>query len=180
MVYNNNVPLGNQTIASTTDPIRNNFAFLQDAIGQEHNFDPTDPANTYHLQAAMPNQGSASLPAGTNGMYYVNNGQARFLTGSGNTCRITDASQSSNGYQWIGRVVIQWGNVAVSSGATGTINFPIAFNTLYSLQLTVDRTPTSSVVANFTAASATNFTYRISADPCSLMYWMAIGTSSLP
>lgn len=80
-VYTNNVPQKNQTIAQTTDPIRNNFAFLDDAIDQEHNFDITDPTKTYHKQAAMPDIGSApvAVPAGTNGMYYVIGSEARFL-----------------------------------------------------------------------------------------------------
>lgn len=182
MAYNNNVPQGNQTIASTTDPIRNNFAFIQSAVGQEHNFDPTDPTQTYHTIASMPDFGSTpALPANTNGVYYVNSGEARFVNNSGNVSKLTGALVSANGYQWLGRVLVQWGNVAVAEAGSGTVNFPAAFTTLYTLQLTVNRVgaPGSSVTANFTAASATQFSYRISNDTCNLMYWFAIGTSAI-
>ena len=84
MAYNNNVPLVNQTIASTTVPIHDNFAFLDTGIGQEHNFDVTDATKMYHLQASMPNKGAdpGALPAGTNGMYYVKGAQPKFFDGA--------------------------------------------------------------------------------------------------
>jgi len=86
MVYTNNVPQGNQTIASTTDPIRNNFAFIETAINQEHNFDATDATKTYHKKASMPNLAlSPALPAGTNGVYFVNGGNPYFYNGTTNT-----------------------------------------------------------------------------------------------
>jgi hypothetical protein len=85
MAYNNNVPLGNQTRASTTDSIRNNFDFLQSSIGKEHNFNASNAAATYHLQASMPNQAlSPALPAGTNGAYFVSSASPYFYDGSVN------------------------------------------------------------------------------------------------
>jgi len=85
MAYTNNVPQGNQTIASTTDPIRNNFAFLQTSIDQEHNFDITDGTKTYHKKASMPNRAlSPALPAGTNGVYFVSSGKPYFYDGTTN------------------------------------------------------------------------------------------------
>ncbi len=85
MAYTNNVPQGNQTIASTTDPIRNNFAFIQTSIDQEHNFDITDGTKTYHKKASMPNLAlSPAVPAGTNGVYFVNDAKAYFYNGSQN------------------------------------------------------------------------------------------------
>lgn len=75
MAYTNNVPQGSQQIASTQAPIEANFNFLQQAIGQEHNFamNATDPTATYHLQASMPLKVTdpVALPIGTNGIYYV-------------------------------------------------------------------------------------------------------------
>ncbi len=83
MTYTNNVPQGNQTIASTTDPIRNNFAFLEDSIGQEHNFDSSDATKTWHLQAAMPNSaGAPTKPVGTDGVYYIDGGEPKFYDGT--------------------------------------------------------------------------------------------------
>jgi len=102
MAYTNNVPQGNQTIASTTDPIRANFAFLDTSVGTEHNFDITDASKTYHLQASMPNKVSdpvGPLPVGTNGMYYVKGGGPKFYNGTDAfTIQTTNVFQnSSNG-----------------------------------------------------------------------------------
>lgn len=183
MVYNNNVPLGNQTIASTTDPIRGNFAHLQSAIGQEHNFDPADPAKTYHLQAAMPNLGAPVLPALTDGMYYVSGGESRFIDGSGNINQLTGSVVADPGYQWIGRVLIQWGRVS-SPGLSGSVTFPIAFASApFNIQLTLRRSDApnaylNAVVSSLTVPTATTFNYFINTSGNSL-YWMAIGRGVL-
>ncbi len=83
MTYTNNVPQGNQTISSTQPLIQANFGFLENSIGQEHNFDDTDATKTYHLKASMPNQPDpGSLPTGTNGQYYVSGGKPKFYDGT--------------------------------------------------------------------------------------------------
>lgn len=84
MPYNNNVPLGSQTVASSKDPIRNNFAFLQTDAQAEHSFNgnATGVAEGSHLRISMPNQANpapGSLPAGTNGMFYMNSGDPMFF-----------------------------------------------------------------------------------------------------
>lgn len=176
MVYTNNVPQGNQTIAFTTDLIRNNFGFLNTGLAVDHNFVAGGTgSNMYHLQTSMPNRADpGSLPAGTNGIFYVSGGNARFYNGS--VFKLTESSQAAIGYQWIGAVLLQWGIQTVSASDSNTITFPMPFTSLYNLQLTVNRTTGNSVAANFTAQSATQFTYRISSEPCSKMYWMAIGS----
>lgn len=84
MTYTNNVPQGNQQIATTQPLIQANFGFLDTAIGQEHNFDSTDATKTYHLQAAMPNKVTdpVALPTSTNGIYYVKGGVPKFYDGT--------------------------------------------------------------------------------------------------
>jgi hypothetical protein len=85
MVYTNAVPQANQQISTTQSPIEANFQFIQAAVNQEHNFpvNATDPTQTYHLQASMPNRADpVALPAGTNGMYYVNGGVPKFFNGT--------------------------------------------------------------------------------------------------
>lgn len=85
MTYTNNVPQGNQQISTTQPLIQANFAYLQNSIGQEHNFDATDATKTYHKLASMPNQAlSPALPSGTNGVYFVNSGLAYFYDGTTN------------------------------------------------------------------------------------------------
>lgn len=90
VIYTNNVPQANQKI-STTQPIINaNFNYIQQAVGQEHNFvaNATDPTMTYHIQASMPNLVSGedpeALPTGTNGLYYVLGGDSKYYNGAAN------------------------------------------------------------------------------------------------
>jgi len=106
--YDDNVPQATQTIAQTQPIINENFVFIKGAIGQEHNFDDADETNTYHLQASMPNQADpAALPAGTDGIYYVNGGLPKFYNGTV--------------YSLIGNVQTATGVTSIGSGAAGTI-----------------------------------------------------------
>lgn len=74
MPYTPDTPQGSDTIASTTDPIRNNFGFLKDGLNVDHNFVDANPAAMYHKQVSMPAQGiSPTLPAGTVGAYFIRN-----------------------------------------------------------------------------------------------------------
>lgn len=84
MTYTPSVPQGNQTIASSTDPIRNNFTFIQTDMRVEHSFNGNvgGLAEGVHLKASMPNAATPAVPAGCNGVYYVKNGQAWFNNGS--------------------------------------------------------------------------------------------------
>lgn len=84
MAYTNNIPQGNQQIATTQPLIQANFGFLQNSINTEHNFNSSGSGNdTFHLRASMPNQADpVSLPAGTNGQFYVNGGVAKYYDGS--------------------------------------------------------------------------------------------------
>ncbi len=83
MTYTNNVPQATQTIAFTQPLIQSNFSFLENSIGQEHNFDSTDATKTYHKQASMPNRADpVGLPAATNGMFYVSSGLPKFYDGT--------------------------------------------------------------------------------------------------
>ena len=86
MAYTNNVPQGNQQIATTQPIIQANFGFLQTGIGVEHNFNAAGSgSDMYHLKASMPNQAlSPALPAGTNGTYFVSSGSPVFYDGTTN------------------------------------------------------------------------------------------------
>lgn len=86
MVYTNNVPQGNQQISTTQPLIQANFGFVQTGVGLEHNFNAAGSGtDMYHLKASMPNNAlSPALPAGTNGVYFVNSANARFYEGTNN------------------------------------------------------------------------------------------------
>ncbi len=185
MTYTPLVPQGNQTIASTTDPIRNNFVFLQGAVGEEHNFNLADATKTYHLQASMPNLGIApALPSGTNGMYYVESGNARFWDGT-TISRLTEGIASASGYQWIGKVLLQWGSVAQGTSYPSTITFPIDFPTaVFNVQISANYDHSSTAGSSFgiyilksgSTPTLTQFTIRqdVGSTPYGF-YWLAIG-----
>jgi hypothetical protein len=91
MPYTNNVPQGNQQIASTQPLIQQNFGFIQTDARIEHifngNMGPLGAAQAEgtHIQASMPNQnlkGATALPTGTNGVFYVSSGQAIYNNGT--------------------------------------------------------------------------------------------------
>lgn len=86
MAYTNNVPQGNQRIATTQPIIQANFSFVQNSVGTEHNFNAAGTGtDTYHLKTSMPNRAlSPALPAGTNGVYFVNSNNARYYDGTNN------------------------------------------------------------------------------------------------
>lgn len=70
MTYTPNVPQANQTIAQTTDPIRNNFTYIEDALERDHawqgNIIGTEQPGR-HQKVSMPNQPIdivGALPAG--------------------------------------------------------------------------------------------------------------------
>lgn len=84
MAYVNNTPQANQTISFTQTILQDNCNFLQTGLGQEHNFNAGGTGtDMYHSKASMPNMFTpVSLPAGTNGMYYVRAGIGRFYDGT--------------------------------------------------------------------------------------------------
>lgn len=181
MAYNNNVPLGSQTIAYTTDPIRNNFAFLQTGIGLEHNFDATDATKMYHTQVSMPDLGGAPvLPSGTNGLLYLVSGELRYLDGSNRVNRLTAANISAKGYQWLGRSLIQWGDESLAIGnidVTFQIAFPVG---VYSIIVTPHKNLSASNPSDFyvrdDSVTVNGFRIRNASASSFGFYWMAIGS----
>ncbi len=133
MAYTNNVPQANQQIAATQGPINANFDYIQKAVGQEHNFlsNDTDPTHTYHLQASMPNRADpGSLPPGTKGMFYVNGGEAKFYNSSGAISRLSEGGgNATSGFQWIGQLLLQYGEVTGLSGSWPTSPQTYEFST---------------------------------------------------
>jgi len=191
MVYTNNVPQGNQTIANSQPQIQANFGFLDTGIGTEHNFNAAGSGtDMYHLQASMPNRtlDPVALPADTNGMYYVRAGGARFYDGT-TICKLTEGNAATNGYQWIGKVLVQWGFKAVTTQSTGSttfitanINFPTAcFNVIASpVYDSGSSTPTNSTTIVYIdegTTTNTGFGWRFVTNSSSVtgFFWVAIG-----
>lgn len=192
MVYTNNMPLANQQIATTQPLIEGNFNFLQNGIGVEHNFNVAcSGSDMYHKFASMPNASPdpPTLTAGAVGAYYVSGGQARFWDGT-NVSQLTLANPATNGYQWLGRVLIQWGFVSASfpiggttlTFATNNIAFPnncfvVFTNITYTGTAPGDLTKNSTIVVG--QVSKTSFKYISLGTGTSSQqtgfYWTAIG-----
>lgn len=185
MSFNNNVPLANQTIAQTTDPIRGNFAFLQTNLQTEHSFNGNlvGVAEGVHSKVSMPNLvGAPALPVGTNGLIFIDAGNLKYYDGT-NTSNLTEASVAINGYQWIGRVLLQWGRVSgpFGSSSNGTQVYNIPFpSSIYNTQITMQSTLTlgANATATVTGSNLAQFTWAVNnanSAGVGLFYWIAIG-----
>lgn len=85
MTYTPNVPQANQTIAATTNPIRNNFTYLDTILRKQHSFNGNSPGVDLgaHLFTAMPNMSDpVSNPTGCDGTYYVSGNKPKFFDGA--------------------------------------------------------------------------------------------------
>lgn len=192
MVYTNNVPQANQQISATQSPILGNFTFLPVSIGAEHNFNASGTgSDTYHLQASMPNRTGGdpvALPSGTNGMFYVLGGDAKFLANDLQVCQLTKGSAVANGYQWVGRVLIQWGWQPSSNSDNDSLDFNTPFPTkVFMIQAECTRTTEQPVTTNGSSVlitrlpngsqpSLTAFNYSTrGSSVINGFWWLAIG-----
>jgi hypothetical protein len=184
MAYDNATPQASDQISSTQGPILGNFEFLDTGLATEHNFNAGGTgSDMYHKFASMPNQGSPpALQSGTNGVFYVAGGNAQFSDGT-NISQLTLASPVASGYQWLGRVLIQWGLVTSVSSST-TQAFPIPFPTnvfsitMTSISSTVSGHANGMYVVQVGGTQPLNLFTWNQADRATSQtgfYWMAIG-----
>lgn len=118
MPYDDNTPLPNQTVAQTTDPIRNNFKFIQTDFRAEHVFNgsPGGQQEGTHLQASMPNiVDPAALPTGKKGIYYVRSNVPKFYNAAGG------AQYIALGPNQFVNTITSWVDVG---GGSGTLTLP--------------------------------------------------------
>lgn len=183
MSYTSNVPQATQTIAATQPLIQDNFGYIQTTQRVEHQWNggPNGgQADGTHLKCSMPDLSIPPvLPAGTTGMYYVEAGEARFF-GNGAISQLTLGLVSQNGYQWIGRMLLQWG--FVNSTTSGNQLFSTPFpNAVLNIQTTAYFTganPNGAAAAaiKFTAsATAFDWVFNTNSGAYAGFYWMAIG-----
>ena len=106
------------------------------------------------------------------------------ITGGGGVSQLTGSASQNEGWQWIGGVLLQWGQV-LNPGTSGTvtfkdrvpgstIRFPIA---VFNVQLTLQRTSANQTVTidNAVPPTATGFGYLTSSAGSNVLYWFAIG-----
>jgi hypothetical protein len=138
MAYTNNIPQGNQQIATTQPLIQANFGFIQTDLQVEHQFNGnvSGLAEGVHLRASMPNQADpVVLPAGTNGIYYVSGGAPKFYNGTAFQIQYTGLFQNAAA-----------GSVALSTSVANVFTVP-AFSSGYYFLI-----PPTAISANSASA----------------------------
>jgi hypothetical protein len=102
------------------------------------------------------------------------------LTGTGVLSQLTGSSQNTNGYAWIGGILIQWGRLD-NPGSGAIINFNVAnvnFPTnCFNVQLTgrFDGLIVPTVFSLNGLPTKTSFTYKTNSTTANSLFWIAIG-----
>ena len=187
--YTNNTPQATQKVADTQPLILQNFAYLQNVIGKEHNFTATDTtalAGT-HKFVNMPNGaapafnvdgGDLTVYANNDNLFSVNSStQSTQLTGHIPTIPINSASSVVNmgAYWMMGGIVTVTGNsTTVSFGGT-----PFTGGVL-SIQVTPVKQNALAQGDRFSIEGQNTAGFNIQTTgyaPPNQFYWMAVGTS---
>jgi hypothetical protein len=161
MAYNNNVPLANQRIKDTQQPIRDNFAELDTYTQVNH--EPLNSVDagkhklcTFTDQPAAPATGATEINV-FNAVSTVTGQQELFVKkGAASEIEITAAAKNPNGFTYLpSGIIIQWWEPTITTGSGENINFPIPFPTAC---LVVNATPKGAVSDPNTMVYVQSFT----------------------
>jgi hypothetical protein len=192
--YTEGYPQDGSSLGQSKTTIRNNLdgTFLTLAVDHvNNNGQPGSKPAGYHTVIHEVPQSSVSTVTGYNQVFcgvpgtLIVNGvatptippggdqQLYSLTGGGILSQLTGGVLSTNGYCWVGGILIQWGtgNTAVAAGA---VTFPITFpHAVFGVQ----STPTSKITtpAAIISLNTSGFTCQNNAGTLFSHYWMAIG-----
>lgn len=193
--FTNNIPQAGQTIASTQDPILQNFQAINELINVNHvGFSNTDDYGKHNFTSFVAQVSDpvtvdqmalySKLSTDTNGIElfkrYPNNGavvQVTGFSGSG-----TGATNPGYGYL-SATLMMKWGiATGISPSTSNVITFPTAGSipAFTSAPLTVYFVPNVNYTcvqgSNYVSASTTtNFTLVTTTSFATSVYWMAIG-----
>ena len=204
-------PPDGSSLGQTKSTIRNNLDGTFQTIAVDHvnnNGQPGSQPPGYHTIIHQVPQTSVATVSGYNqvfsgvpGTLIVNgtttpavpsggNTQLYSLTGAGALSQLTGHNAASNGYQWVGGILLQWGihSLTGSTSERATINFASANvnfpNNLFNLQVSlICRSPGTSssqntlCVVNGTLTN-TSFQYQYNGEGGGrfpLFFWFAIG-----
>lgn len=129
-IYNPGIPTGTVNLDQDYKNIQNNFSQLDTSFGVDHtkfSANPTSPVlNGYHnIIHQGPQTNSPSAIVGI-GQTYVKapagDTQLYFRTGGGSVNRLTGNSASTNGYQYMGMTLLQWGVATISATGNQTVS----------------------------------------------------------
>lgn len=164
--YTLGYPLDGSSLGQTKTTIRSNLdgTFLTLAVDHVSNNGPNMQPAGYHTVIHQVSQTSVSTVSGYNQIfsgvpgtlvvngtttpYIPSNGDTQLysLTGAGVLSQLTGNSSTSNGFCWVGGILLQWGSIAATSGnpsvnlaSSPNVTFP---NNIFNVQVT--RTHNSS------------------------------------
>lgn len=194
MPYTDNIPQSGQTLGQTQANINTNFSIIRTV--QKVNHEDFDNANEgKHKFLQMPEQGAGPTTAVNEAGFYSKPGTNPVETNlffraenSGFEYQLTKAVSASTasfgtstGWTFLpGGLLLQWGVANIPSGTGGTVVFPVAYtNPAYSVQLTMDRSSTSSAnYGLFLNGTPTNTGFATNSGLAGShdVFWMAIGS----
>lgn len=195
----NSVPNAGQSLATTRDPIRNNFDNINTQFALDHyEFNSTN--NGLHQKVTLPAAAAPAQVAAANVIYSQTSalsGEAELVAAKQNgsaapaVCQTNEFTYAT--YNVIGETTLpsgikmKWGNGTTGAAGTVTVTFGNAFTTIYSAQATAATTapagnPAQQIVARIDQYTNTNLivrTLRIQAaggNPQAADFtWFAIG-----
>ncbi len=209
-VFTRNIPLGSHNPSVDQNPMKNNFNSTDSIIDIDH-FGFNDNLGGYHDIIHQPAQVADPAPIGgppqINQVYVksytpdttggVADVQLFNRTSVGQISQLTgyNTSSTSDGWQWIGGILVQWGVVAFAGGnshETGTVTFkdrvagaiPFPTNTFVvipGLRVASSGTTTSSNTIAIRSKSLTQFSWVFNSSSSSGstafpgFYWYAVG-----
>ena len=203
-LYNPAVPTGTVELDEDYQNLQNNFQQLNTTYKVDH-VELTDNTTSngfhtvIHQQKNVTNTAPAPM-AGINQVYVKEitpdstgataDTQLFSITGAGGISQLTGNFAASEGYQWIGGMLLQWGKIAIpqpgsgpKSGTVtfkdrvaGAIPFPTAcLNIILTLQSTVI-TSTSNTAGIIGTPTNLSFVWQFSGSNSSQnIYWFAVG-----
>lgn len=145
--YELNVPNGPDNPSADWPSMRTNTNSTSGIIAVDHNGFGINNGG-YHTDIHMVPQSTPSPIVGIGQLYTKNvtvgattDTQLFYETGLGGTSQLTGNNASTNGYQWLGGVLMQWGKFTTGTGTnlpgSGTLTFPMAFPiSCFNVQLT--------------------------------------------
>lgn len=200
--YTPGYPPDNSSLGQTKSVIRNNLDGTFQTLAVDHidnNGDPGMKPAGYHTIIHEVPQVSVSTVNGYNQVFSgvpgtlvvngvttsnipANDTQLYSLTGAGILSQLTGYNADKTGYQWIGGILLQWGNTGATSSSTVAVSFSPKFpNNCFNVSAIPIRAATSpgddfACVIVTSSVSRNGFTIgNIGGHSVSGFYWFAIG-----
>lgn len=193
--YTPGYPPDGSSLGQTKSVIRNNLDGTFETLNVDHinnNGQPGSQPAGYHTIIHEVPQTSVSTVTGYNQVFsgvpgtlvvngtttpaIPNNGDQQLysLTGAGALSQLTGSNTSTNGYAWVGGILLQWGVTNALPGGS-PVSFPIPFpNNVFSVTCTGFNTGTvPRTVSEVNAATVSGFNAVASVSIS--IYYMAIG-----